>query len=82
MSKTNSTIDHRPKQSPAGAIVIKTPNQTINKVTANVVSFGNNGYVFLDPAHEAYLYGRPAHLAATLRAWADQIDPKPIGVNQ
>jgi hypothetical protein len=81
MTDKDFTTGAPPKQSP-GAIVIKTPNQTINKVTASIVAFGNNGYVFLDPAHEAYLYGRPAHLAATLRGWADQIDPKPIGVNQ
>jgi hypothetical protein len=73
---------HEREGYPAGAVVIKTPNQTINKVAANVVAFGNNGYVFLDQAHEAYLYGRPAALAAALRSWADAIDPKPIGVNQ
>lgn len=62
-------------------LVIKTP-ALVAPVKANVVSFGNSGYVFFDAAHESYLYGRPAQLAATLREWADRIDPRPVGVRQ
>lgn len=76
MTKTDFTIDHRPKQSPA--VVIKTPT-TLTKVNSNVVVFGPSAYVFFDPNSQAYLYGRPAALAAVLRAWANQIDPE---VNQ
>lgn len=65
----------------ASTLVIKTP-ALVAPVKANVVAFGNSGYVFLDAAQQSYLYGRPAQLAATLREWADRINPRPVGVRQ
>lgn len=60
------------------AIIVTSPGNQPRKISPSVVAFGNNALIFLSPDRQNYLYGRPAQLAATLRGWADAIDPKPI----